>query len=98
MARLLSPTAVRDTGPLQQFGTLQDSELSPMSEVPGSTPNFGRTASATSIAMPTDIVVDGTVPQASGDVDFTANDNDWESSLTSSPMSGLLCVYSRVID
>ncbi|KAG6887059.1 hypothetical protein C0995_001980, partial [Termitomyces sp. Mi166 len=84
--RRLSPTAVCHTGPLRFPGTLEETSIGQLSlsDMPDPEPHDGRSASANTAVMSTEMDVDATEPMASGNVGFSRNDSYVESSLTSS--------------
>ncbi|KAH0585940.1 hypothetical protein J132_00595 [Termitomyces sp. J132] len=80
--RRLSPTAVRNTGPIQHTATLAGTGDA-STEAAGQGPHFVPTANISTAAMPTIPNVDAAEFQASGNVASIANDG-MDSSLTSS--------------
>ncbi|KAG6875343.1 hypothetical protein C0993_009672 [Termitomyces sp. T159_Od127] len=82
--RRLSPTAIRDTGPLRQFEKVEEREpnLAPSKMEPALSPETPASASYT--AMPTEMDVDAAEPQTSVKVGPDGDGRIERSSLMSS--------------
>ncbi|KAG6863551.1 hypothetical protein C0993_011120, partial [Termitomyces sp. T159_Od127] len=82
--RRLSPTAIRNTGPIQRSsfpGALDELGQSPLSDVTDPEPYIRRSASASFTAMPTSDRVDAAEPRASGnDVPVKVDEQEKDSS------------------
>lgn len=82
--RRLSPTAIRNTGPLKRFAKIEEQEQVLTSPEMEPKPPTGNSVSASYATMPTEIYVDDAVPQAGGSVSSPEHDNPEEPSLTGS--------------